>query len=100
MIKRTLAQLAEMCGGTLSDVAAHGNVMVEGVFTDSRKPLEGSLFIPLVGERFDGHEFVQACLEKGLQARSGKRIMVFRHKELSLLLTTHLSHCKHSHRLI
>ncbi|PJN61793.1 UDP-N-acetylmuramoyl-tripeptide--D-alanyl-D-alanine ligase [Paenibacillus sp. GM1FR] len=65
MIKRTLAQLAEMCGGTLSDVAAHGNVMVEGVFTDSRKPLEGSLFIPLVGERFDGHEFVQACLEKG-----------------------------------
>lgn len=65
MIKRTVAQLAEMCGGTLSDVAAHGNVMVEGVFTDSRKPLEGSLFIPLVGERFDGHEFVQACLEKG-----------------------------------
>lgn len=60
-----MAQLAEMCGGTLSDVAAHGNVMVEGVFTDSRKPLEGSLFIPLVGERFDGHEFVKACLEGG-----------------------------------
>ncbi|MGF9698804.1 UDP-N-acetylmuramoyl-tripeptide--D-alanyl-D-alanine ligase [Paenibacillus sp. MABNR03] len=64
-MKRTLAQLAEMCGGTLSDLAAYGAVHVEGVFTDSRKPVEGSLFIPLVGERFDGHEFVQACLEKG-----------------------------------
>lgn len=65
MIKRTLAQLAEMCGGTLTDIAAYGNVGVEGVFTDSRKPVPGSLFIPLVGERFDGHEFVQTCLEKG-----------------------------------
>lgn len=65
MIKRTLAQLAEMCGGTLTDIAAYGDVGVEGVFTDSRKPVPGSLFIPLVGERFDGHEFVQTCLEKG-----------------------------------
>jgi len=65
LIKRTLAQLAEMCGGTLTDVAAYGDVGVEGVFTDSRKPVQGSLFIPLVGERFDGHEFVQTCLEKG-----------------------------------
>jgi UDP-N-acetylmuramoyl-tripeptide--D-alanyl-D-alanine ligase len=54
-----------MCGGTLTDVAAYGDVGVEGVFTDSRKPVQGSLFIPLVGERFDGHEFVQTCLEKG-----------------------------------
>ncbi|QLG39321.1 UDP-N-acetylmuramoyl-tripeptide--D-alanyl-D-alanine ligase [Paenibacillus sp. E222] len=65
MIKRTLAQVAEMCGGTLTDVAAYGDVGVEGVFTDSRKPVLGSLFIPLVGERFDGHEFVQTCVEKG-----------------------------------
>ncbi|MFE6077126.1 UDP-N-acetylmuramoyl-tripeptide--D-alanyl-D-alanine ligase [Paenibacillus sp. NPDC057886] len=64
-MKRTLAQLAEMCGGTLTDVAAYGDVDVEGVFTDSRKPVQGSLFIPLVGERFDGHEFVQTCVEKG-----------------------------------
>jgi UDP-N-acetylmuramoyl-tripeptide--D-alanyl-D-alanine ligase len=54
-----------MCGGTLTDVAAYGDVGIEGVFTDSRKPVPGSLFIPLVGERFDGHEFVQTCVEKG-----------------------------------
>ena len=28
------------------------------VFTDSRKPDPGALFIPLVGERFDGHAFI------------------------------------------
>lgn len=65
MIKRTLAQMADMCGGTLSDVALYSEVIAEGVFTDSRKPLAGSLFIPLVGERFDGHEFVLNCLEQG-----------------------------------
>ncbi|MDP9699433.1 UDP-N-acetylmuramoyl-tripeptide--D-alanyl-D-alanine ligase [Paenibacillus intestini] len=64
MIKRTLAQIADMCGGTLSDAAVYSEVIAEGVFTDSRKPVAGSLFIPLVGERFDGHEFVQACLEQ------------------------------------
>ncbi|MCM3171113.1 UDP-N-acetylmuramoyl-tripeptide--D-alanyl-D-alanine ligase [Paenibacillus sp. MER 99-2] len=68
MIKRTLAQLAEMCGGTLCDTAAYGETLVEGVFTDSRKRAVGSLFIPLVGERFDGHEFVQTCLETGAAA--------------------------------
>ena len=65
MIKRTLAQIADMCGGTLSDAVVYSEVVIEGVFTDSRKPVAGSLFIPLVGERFDGHEFVQACLEQG-----------------------------------
>lgn len=65
MIKRTLAQIADMCGGTLSDAAVYSEITAEGVFTDSRKPVAGSLFIPLVGERFDGHEFVQACLEQG-----------------------------------
>ncbi|MCK6075497.1 UDP-N-acetylmuramoyl-tripeptide--D-alanyl-D-alanine ligase [Paenibacillus silvae] len=65
MIKRTLAQIAEMCGGTINDAAVYSGVMAEGVFTDSRKPVKGSLFIPLVGERFDGHEFVQTCLEQG-----------------------------------
>ncbi|WP_434753250.1 UDP-N-acetylmuramoyl-tripeptide--D-alanyl-D-alanine ligase [Paenibacillus amylolyticus] len=64
-MKRTLAQIADMCGGTLSDAVVNSEVITEGVFTDSRKPVAGSLFIPLVGERFDGHEFVQACLEQG-----------------------------------
>ena len=35
------------------------------VFTDSRNPDPGALFIPLVGERFDGHAFLNEALEGG-----------------------------------
>lgn len=35
------------------------------ISTDSRKIGEGDLFVPLVGERFDGHDFVKGSLEAG-----------------------------------
>ncbi len=38
------------------------------VCTDSRKISEGCLFIALVGERFDGHDFVAQALEQGAAA--------------------------------
>ena len=36
-----------------------------GVSTDSRKIPAGCLFIPLVGEKFDGHNFIDPSLEAG-----------------------------------
>ena len=36
--------------------------------TDSREQQAGSLFVPLVGERFDGHEFVVSAAENGAVA--------------------------------
>lgn len=41
---------------------------VLNICTDTRKITEGSLFIALVGERFDGHDFVEAAFEKGAVA--------------------------------
>lgn len=38
---------------------------VTAVCTDSRKITPGCLFIPLVGERFDGHNFIQTALDHG-----------------------------------
>lgn len=38
---------------------------ITNVFIDSRKVTEGSLFIPIVGERADGHEFIQNVFEAG-----------------------------------
>ena len=38
------------------------------VSTDSRGDLAGALFVPLVGERFDGHRFVEAALERAAAA--------------------------------
>ena len=36
-----------------------------GVSTDSRTSQTGELFIPLTGERHDGHEFIPAALRRG-----------------------------------
>ena len=41
---------------------------VLSICTDTRKITEGSLFIALVGERFDGNDFVEAAFEKGAVA--------------------------------
>ena len=38
---------------------------VTSVTTDSRNVPAGSLFIPIVGEKFDGHRFIGAALDQG-----------------------------------
>ena len=44
----------------------HYGVKISGVATDSRADdLSGKLFIPIVGERFDGHEFIREAVYKG-----------------------------------
>ena len=59
----------------LSDVAlwtrgnVHGtNVGVHGVFTDTRKPVAGGLFVALRGENFDAHNFVADAQKAGAAA--------------------------------
>ena len=42
---------------------------ITGVSTDSRK-INKRLFIPLVGENFDGHDFISEAFEKGAAAVS------------------------------
>jgi len=37
----------------------------KGVSTDSRATAKGELFVPLSGERFDGHDFIEDVLKKG-----------------------------------
>lgn len=41
------------------------DMMVRAVTTDSRKIEAGALFIPLVGERFDGHDYIEMALQSG-----------------------------------
>ena len=61
----TLAQLLEAVHGTLLGDFRDENVIVQRVDTDSRTIHPGSQFIPLVGERFDGHDYINAALEGG-----------------------------------
>ncbi len=63
MISFNCGQLAEAVGGKLLWGSAKQEFI--GVSTDSRKIAEDNLFIPLVGERFDGHDYIEQCLREG-----------------------------------
>jgi UDP-N-acetylmuramoyl-tripeptide--D-alanyl-D-alanine ligase len=64
LVRWTPRALAEACGGKLERVAAHA---IEGVFIDSRSPVRGGLFVPIVAAR-DGHDFIAAAIDGGATA--------------------------------
>ena len=73
----TVRDLLTAVGGTLIGPETSLDRTVSGVDTDSRDIHPGSLFLPLVGERFDGHAYIGAALEAGaagcLTAREPER---------------------------
>lgn len=75
MIPVSLKTLAEISGGTL-----HGSdLTLNEVTTDTRKVTPGSLFVALVGERFDAHDFAADAIASGAQA-----LLVSKHLPLSV----------------
>ena len=56
----TAREICAAVGGTLLQ---DSGAPVTGVTTDSRAVQPGQLFIPLVGERFDGHAYISKALE-------------------------------------
>jgi UDP-N-acetylmuramoyl-tripeptide--D-alanyl-D-alanine ligase len=60
-----LEQLAAHCGGELRPGTSALPHVVTGVCTDSRALAAGQLFVPLKGERFDGHDFLPTALSVG-----------------------------------
>lgn len=59
----TIAELVAATGAEL--IGADSGQMVAAVSTDTRSLPQGSLFIALRGENFDGHAFAKAAAEKG-----------------------------------
>lgn len=67
MIEKTLGQIAQMIGGDISD-EKFSDIKIKGISTDSRTIDPGELYIPLVGEVFDGRIFIKECETKGAKA--------------------------------
>lgn len=63
MENTTLLQIAEWTHGVCT-----GSAEITSFSTDSRAIGENCLFIPLVGERFDAHDFIPQALENGAAA--------------------------------
>lgn len=63
MIPISIKEIREAVDGELLWGQEEG--MVTNVVTDSRKAGEGSLFVPIVGERVDAHQFIPQVMEAG-----------------------------------
>jgi len=64
MLTTTLGHIAAWTNGRLQGA----DVAVRGLFTDTRKPQSGALFVALAGEKFDAHDFVGTAQQGGAAA--------------------------------
>lgn len=65
MKNMTLQQIALACDGEYVGDDSLKNQEIIGITTDSREAKEGWLFIPIRGERVDGHSFITDVIKQG-----------------------------------
>jgi UDP-N-acetylmuramoyl-tripeptide--D-alanyl-D-alanine ligase len=66
MIRMDVRTIAEITGGHLMQNGA--SVELQGFSTDSRSLQPGELFIPLRGDNFDGHDYMNQAIQNGAAA--------------------------------
>ena len=69
-MQATLREVADWCGSQefarLSGQAE--SIHITGVTIDSRRITPGHLFVPIAGERVDGHDYIEAARQAGAAA--------------------------------
>lgn len=65
-MKLSLQYICSSMGGGL--LKGNPDLVIEEVSTDSRRMLPNSIFFALIGERFDGHDYVERAIESGAVA--------------------------------
>ena len=66
MLILNIGEIIKATGGSL--ISGNSEAEIRGISTDSRKINDGCMFIPLIGERFDGHDYIKAALDSGAAA--------------------------------
>ena len=66
MTPMSLAEIAEVVGGSV--VHDDGRLVDGPAFVDSRTPAQGGLFVAVVGEHVDGHDYADQALAGGAAA--------------------------------
>jgi UDP-N-acetylmuramoyl-tripeptide--D-alanyl-D-alanine ligase len=69
-----LEQIARIVDGNYSGRKV--NCQLSGISTDSRNLTPGSLFVPLRGERFDGHDYLSQAVKNGVAACLSEEVVV------------------------
>lgn len=73
MIRATLSEAAAWCGATLQGRPAGAEPEIAGVSIDSRSIGAGQLFVPIAGDRFDGHDYIEKAASAGAAAALWQR---------------------------
>ncbi len=71
MLKFKVKDILDVTNGIL--ISGDINTDILNISTDSRKIKDGDLFIPIVGEKFDGHEFIHNSYNLGAVASLTQR---------------------------
>ena len=71
MNRITIQDIVAATGGTL--LCGDEKASVTAICTDTRKITPGALFVPIIGETFDGHDFIDAALAGGCCAALTQR---------------------------
>ena len=63
----TISELSHIVGGEISE--GNSTNFIHSICTDTRHTIdaEHTLFIPLIGEHFNGHVFVETAFHKGIR---------------------------------
>lgn len=64
-IEPTIGVIAELCQGKLVLSGMSGDEMPKAICTDSREADEDTIFVAIVGERVDGHDYMSSAADKG-----------------------------------
>ncbi|MBE6853102.1 MAG: UDP-N-acetylmuramoyl-tripeptide--D-alanyl-D-alanine ligase [Ruminococcus sp.] len=65
MKSMTLREAADACKGRLFAPEGSEGLKITDISIDSRTIEKGFLYIPIKGQRFDGHDFISSVFEKG-----------------------------------
>ena len=84
MIQRSLIEIEKMVDG-FGLTKEYGRI-VKGVSIDSRKVSQNQLYIPIKGEKFDGHSFINKAVEAGAAAALWNRSQPLPDIELPLII--------------
>ena len=71
----TIREILQAVDGRMLGEFGDLNREVSRVETDSRTIHAGSLFVPLMGERFDGHAYINAALEGGAAELPARKVL-------------------------
>lgn len=81
-----IKEIVEATNGVL--LSGDNNYDVKGFNQDSRKIQEGDMYIPLIGERVDGHRFIDSAFKKGASSIITDRKVDYPNKNVILVKDT------------